>query len=525
MLDLIFTSTGNTSIKLRRIGHPRYTQISANNENYTVGESIPLSNNQQVEFKIHPTVFYFSESPNDYFNFVIEGEGTVTVSGNINRTPTDYCYYSLFSGCNKLTDASQLQIHQGGDYPNKDAKMFCFSNMFKDCTALTTPPSSLAASGLAEWCYQGMFAGCTALTATPILPATTLAPYCYYAMFYGCSSLTSAPYLSASTLVDWCYNSMFYNCQSLTSISADFTDWNTSGNSTKNWVTGIETNGKMYNKDVIEIHGDDNIPNNWIITIDPTVPLTFKSIGNTTVRLTDRPAGSMYYSKNGGEWTSLQLESDIVLNDNDKVSISGTTYDSFYSTVKTGGNGSLFVYGNPQSLFDFDTDLSNHLLSRLFSDCTNIIDSSRLVLSSLSLGAYCYRAMFSGCTSLTSAPSVLPATTLAEGCYLEMFSGCTSLLKSPVILATKLSSWSYAYMFANCTSLTSININFTDWGENQPTQTLILPDATFHWLKDVTNSNGVFIKPKALTEKRNIIGGQGGLQDSYIPTNWTVINK
>jgi hypothetical protein len=34
--------------------------------------------------------------------------------------------------------------------------------------------------------------------------------------------------------------------------------------------------------------------------------------------------------------------------------------------------------------------------------------------------------MFSGCNSLTAAPS-LPATTLAEGCYRDMFSGCSSL--------------------------------------------------------------------------------------------------
>ena len=34
--------------------------------------------------------------------------------------------------------------------------------------------------------------------------------------------------------------------------------------------------------------------------------------------------------------------------------------------------------------------------------------------------------MFSGCTSLTSAPE-LPATTLARYCYGNMFSGCTKL--------------------------------------------------------------------------------------------------
>ena len=42
--------------------------------------------------------------------------------------------------------------------------------------------------------------------------------------------------------------------------------------------------------------------------------------------------------------------------------------------------------------------------------------------------------MFSGCTSLTTAPE-LPAKTLAEYCYQLMFRGCTSL-SSVTMLAT-----------------------------------------------------------------------------------------
>ena len=40
--------------------------------------------------------------------------------------------------------------------------------------------------------------------------------------------------------------------------------------------------------------------------------------------------------------------------------------------------------------------------------------------------AGCYSYMFSGCTSLSEAPS-LPATELAEGCYSYMFDGCILL--------------------------------------------------------------------------------------------------
>lgn len=46
--------------------------------------------------------------------------------------------------------------------------------------------------------------------------------------------------------------------------------------------------------------------------------------------------------------------------------------------------------------------------------------------------------MFSGCSSLTTAP-VLPATTLADFCYVEMFSGCINL-RAVTCLATNISA-------------------------------------------------------------------------------------
>ena len=61
----------------------------------------------------------------------------------------------------------------------------------------------------------------------------------------------------------------------------------------------------------------------------------------------------------------------------------------------------------------------------------------------------CYRSMFRGCTSLTSAPS-LPATTLANDCYYYMFYGCTSLTSAPSLPATTLASYCYGSMFYGC---------------------------------------------------------------------------
>ena len=68
-----------------------------------------------------------------------------------------------------------------------------------------------------EYCFLSLFQGCNTLTEAPALPATTLAGAedCYYAMFEGCKSLTTAPELKADTLTNYCYNCMFDGCTSL----------------------------------------------------------------------------------------------------------------------------------------------------------------------------------------------------------------------------------------------------------------------------------------------------------------------
>ena len=65
---------------------------------------------------------------------------------------------------------------------------------------------------MASCCYSNMFRDCTSLTTVPSLPATTLANHCYNSMFQGCTSLTTVPSLPATTLANNCYNSMFYLC-------------------------------------------------------------------------------------------------------------------------------------------------------------------------------------------------------------------------------------------------------------------------------------------------------------------------
>ena len=96
--------------------------------------------------------------------------------------------------------------------------------------------------------------------------------------------------------------------------------------------------------------------------------------------------------------------------------------------------------------------MANYCYQSMFSGCTSLTAAPSLPATTLASG--CYYSMFYGCTSLTAAPS-LPATTLASSCYQSMFYGCTGLTTAPSLPATTLFGSCYGYMFSGCTSLTT----------------------------------------------------------------------
>ena len=153
-----------------------------------------------------------SLSGKDYaFYDLFSGNTNVKNVENLVLPPTtlaDYCYSNMFRGCTSLTTTPILS--------GITLATSCYQYMFRGCTSLTTAPSVLLATTMAHQCYYGMFYGCSGLTTAPELPATTLAYGCYGWMFYGCTSLTTAPVLSASTLATACYGNMFSNCTNLT---------------------------------------------------------------------------------------------------------------------------------------------------------------------------------------------------------------------------------------------------------------------------------------------------------------------
>ncbi len=89
--------------------------------------------------------------------------------------------------------------------------------------------------------------------------------------------------------------------------------------------------------------------------------------------------------------------------------------------------------------------------------------------------SYCFTYLFSGCSSLTSAPALL-ATTLAKGCYTSMFNGCSNL--------------------------SSITVYFTEWND----------EYTVNWVNGVAGE-GTFTCPSSLSEEYGA---------DRIPAGWTV---
>ena len=192
--------------------------------------------------------------------------------------------------------------------------------------------------------------------------------------------------------------------------------------------------------------------------------ITFKyTSGGTTDVLT-----SMSYKKNDSEWVTTQYNPNngntinVSVNNGDKVQWKGINnafdYHGYFTSdchVDVEGNIMSLLYGDN---FANKTSLEGRggAFAGLFSYDGNlqIISAENLVLPATTLADYCYENMFSGCTSLTTAPE-LPSTTLADYCYQNMFSGCTSLTTAPELPATTLADYCYQNMFSGCTSLST----------------------------------------------------------------------
>ena len=211
--------------------------------------------------------------------------------------------------------------------------------------------------------------------------------------------------------------------------------------------------GKFY------LTNDSNSPINvsirkehaWVSAADdgaPTISLEISDDGITWTTLGDTSSTALSFSipKNGRKYLR---------------SISANAWGGYYLgehvTNKFSSTGRFGAHGNIMELLGY-SELKGIDCMAIFQGCTSLTTAP--TLPATTLAKYCYRYMFWGCTALTVAPE-LPATTLAEGCYGNMFEGCTSLTVAPSLPATTLAKYCYAYMFNGCTSLTSASLPAT----------------------------------------------------------------
>ena len=173
-------------------------------------------------------------------------------------------------------------------------------------------------------------------------------------------------------------------------------------------------------------------------------------------------------------------------------------------------NGKCKLCGNCLSLIfgdDIQYDLTGYTncFIELFLNNKGVLSVEPHFLPATTLEDLCYYDMFSGCTSLTTAPE-LPATTLAFACYEYMFYKCTSLTTAPALPATKLETNCYDGMFNGCTKLNYIKMLATDISAKY---------CLDGWVSGVA-STGTFVKnPEATWD---------ALGTSGVPSGWTVVN-
>ena len=196
---------------------------------------------------------------------------------------------------------------------------------------------------------------------------------------------------------------------------------------------------------------------------DTMTPLTLTALTNgakvTLNKVGSPPDVSLEYST-GGAWSTYTIGTEITLaSAGDYIKFRGdnntfsTTFNDYYQFSMSGTIGAS---GNVMSLVDSTckslTIPCDFCFRSLFYGCRSLTTAPALPATTLE--ARCYENMFNSCTSLTTAPE-LPATTLTMHCYYNMFNGCTGLTSAPELPATTLAGYCYQYMFNSCTSLTS----------------------------------------------------------------------
>lgn len=258
------------------------------------------------------------------------------------------------------------------------------------------------------------------------------------------------------------------------------------------------------------------------------------SAGKVFWRSNGNLAKTIEYSLNNGAWTSITASTapvSINVSANDVIRFKGTnqTYATSKSAYSGFGQGEAGTSG--QATYDNDAaefNIEGNIMSLIYGDnfvgqttfnsgtynfCslfkkTKCVSAENLILPANTLTTYCYRAMFSWCTYLTTPPK-LPALNLALGCYWYLFEQC-AITTAPDLLAETLVQECYGSMFNGCRSL-----NFIKCMANAGFST---KNCKQNWVTGVASS-GTFVKDSGVSVSTWTTGASG------IPTNWLVYDN
>ena len=251
--------TSNNTVRY----NPNYLKFTAKQDNSTI--SLTSKTSPDIKYSLNGGVW----TQWNYSAITLNTGDTIRMKGNNSSGfSTSSSNYNQFQMTGKISASGNIMSLLYDD--NFEGKLtipciYCYANMFRDCTSLITAPY-LPATTLANYCYRSMFSGCTSLTTSPELPATTLASGCYANMLRDCTSLTNAPELLATTLANNCYEYMFKGCTKLNYIKMLATNIRAFG-CLYNWVNGVANTGTFIKHPNMTSlpSGTSGIPTGWTV--------------------------------------------------------------------------------------------------------------------------------------------------------------------------------------------------------------------------------------------------------------------
>lgn len=488
------------------------------------------------------------------FHSLFDGSNVVSAENLILpvTTLTDYCYRAMFANCSELRVAPEL--------PATTLATGCYWYMFSYCTSLTTAPE-LNAETLVTGCYQGMFRNTQHVNFIKCM-ATDISASGALTVWVDAVAATGTFVKDENTTwsrgsngipTRWTITNGIENpvieCDGRIIIMSCPTPG-------ANIYYKLDNTGDfvLYTSPItitadtfVEVYS--TIGTLTSITISQTCVydpshvydedyLTFRIITNGKVYLHSNNGVSktIDYSLNGEAWSSITATDsstyiDVSVNDvirfrgeNDSYSTSKSGYTGFGYGERGSASQSGYdsdaaqfsVEGNIMSLVYGDNFIGQTAMTGTYNFCSlfkksKVVSAENLILPATTLTNYCYRAMFSWCTYLTTPPA-LPATTLAQGCYWYMFEHC-AITTAPELLAKTLVRECYGNMFNNCSSLNNIKCLATSG--------LNVTSGLTGWVTGVASS-GTFVKDPNTTTGSSAASTVWVKGNNGIPTNWLV---